>query len=63
MPKKKWFWNDITDGLLRRLYDPTVKGRSREPGLDLEELMAEAEHIADRGSLDRQAVSWLLSHL
>ncbi len=20
MPKKKWFWNDIADGLLRRLY-------------------------------------------
>lgn len=30
MPKKKWFWNDITDGLLRRMYDPTVKGRSHE---------------------------------
>ena len=30
MPKKKWFWNDITDGLLRRLYDPTVRGRSQE---------------------------------
>jgi len=30
MPMKKWFWNDITDGLLRRLYDPTVRGRSQE---------------------------------
>ena len=30
MPKKKWFWNDIADGLLRRLYDPTVRGRSQE---------------------------------
>ncbi len=30
MPNKKWFWNDITDGLLRRMYDPTVRGRSRE---------------------------------
>lgn len=30
MPNKKWFWNDITDGLLRRLYDPTVRGRSQE---------------------------------
>ena len=30
MPEKKWFWNDITDGLLRRLYDPTVRGRSQE---------------------------------
>ena len=30
MPKKKWFWTDITDGLLRRLYDPTVRGRSQE---------------------------------
>lgn len=30
MPTKKWFWNDIMDGLLRRLYDPTVRGRSQE---------------------------------
>src|SRR3990170_4353568 len=30
MPDKKWFWNDIADGLLRRLYDPMVKGRSQE---------------------------------
>jgi len=30
MPNKKWYWNDITDGLLRRLYDPTVRGRSQE---------------------------------
>lgn len=30
MPNKKWLWNDITDGLLRRMYDPTVRGRSRE---------------------------------
>ncbi len=30
MPKKKWFWNDITDGLLRRMYDPTVKGRCQQ---------------------------------
>ena len=30
MPKKKWYWNDITDGLLRRLYDPAVRGRSQE---------------------------------
>ncbi len=30
MPQKKWFWNDIMDGLLRRMYDPTVKGRSQE---------------------------------
>jgi hypothetical protein len=30
VPKKKWFWNDIADGLLRRMYDPTVKGRSQE---------------------------------
>src|SRR3972149_2415794 len=30
MPQKKWFSNDITDGFLRRLYDPTVRGRSQE---------------------------------
>lgn len=30
MPNKKWFWNDIADGLLRRMYDPTVRGRSQE---------------------------------
>ncbi len=30
MPNKKWHWNDITDALLRRLYDPTVRGRSQE---------------------------------
>jgi hypothetical protein len=30
MPKKKWFWNDITDGLLRRMCNPTVKGRSQK---------------------------------
>jgi hypothetical protein len=30
MPNKKWFWNDIMDGLLRRMYDPTVRGRSQE---------------------------------
>lgn len=30
MPKKKWFWNDIADGVLRRMYDPTVKGRCQE---------------------------------
>lgn len=30
MPDKKWFLNDIADGLLRRLYDPTVRGRSQE---------------------------------
>jgi len=30
VPKKKWFWNDIADGLLRHMYDPTVKGRSQE---------------------------------
>lgn len=30
MPEKKWFWNDIADGLLHRLYDPTVRGRSQE---------------------------------
>lgn len=30
MPEKKWFWNDMSDGLLRRLYDPTVKGRSQQ---------------------------------
>jgi len=30
MPNKKWFWNDIADGLLHRLYDPTVRGRSQE---------------------------------
>ncbi len=29
MPKKKWFWNDISDGLLKRMYDPTVPGRSQ----------------------------------
>ncbi len=29
MPKKKWFWDDITDGLLRRMYEPTVGGRSQ----------------------------------
>ncbi|SRR6266545_6126256 len=28
MPKKKWFWNDLSDALLRRTYDPTVPGRS-----------------------------------
>jgi len=33
MPKKKWFWNDITDATLRSAsggYDPTVRGRSQE---------------------------------
>jgi hypothetical protein len=30
MPKKKWFWNDITDATLRRMYDPAVRGRSQE---------------------------------
>jgi len=33
MPKKKWFWNDITDAALRSApsgYDPTVRGRSQE---------------------------------
>lgn len=29
MPNKKWFWNDVSDGLLRRLYDPTTPGRSQ----------------------------------
>src|SRR6266508_4402855 len=29
MPKKKWFWNDLSDALLRRMYDPTVPGRSQ----------------------------------
>ena len=29
MPKKKWFWNDLSDALLRRTYDPTVAGRSQ----------------------------------
>ncbi|MDP2856551.1 MAG: hypothetical protein Q8P50_01060 [Bacillota bacterium] len=43
MPKKKWFWNDITDGTLRRMYDPTVRGRSQE--------------IADRLKVPRWAVN------
>jgi len=43
MPEKKWFWNDITDGLLRRMYDPTVRGRSQE--------------IADRLRVPRWAVN------
>ncbi len=30
MPTKKWVWNEIADDLLRRLYDPTVRGRSQE---------------------------------
>ena len=33
MPKKKWFWNDITDAALTSAsggYDPTVRGRSQE---------------------------------
>ncbi|MPZ51017.1 MAG: hypothetical protein GEU75_17235 [Dehalococcoidia bacterium] len=29
MPKKKWFWNESTDNLLRRNYDSSVKGRSQ----------------------------------
>src|SRR5712692_6454504 len=30
MPKKKWFWNDGSDALLKRLYDPVARGRSQE---------------------------------
>lgn len=30
MPKKKWFWSDAGDALLKHLYDPAVQGRSRE---------------------------------
>lgn len=30
MPNKKWFWTEAMDALLRRMYDPTVKGRSQE---------------------------------
>jgi len=29
MPKKKWFWNELSDALLKKLYDPTVPGRSQ----------------------------------
>ncbi len=29
MPKKKWFWNDLSDALVRKMYDPTVLGRSQ----------------------------------
>ncbi len=29
MPSKKWLWNDVSDALLRRMYDPTVPGRSQ----------------------------------
>jgi len=43
MPKKKWFWNDITDATLRRMYDPTVRGRPQE--------------IADRLKVPRWAVN------
>lgn len=35
MPEKKWFWNDMTDTVLRRLYDPAVKGRSQHPATRL----------------------------
>ena len=28
MPEKKWFWTEAMDAFLRRVYDPTVKGRS-----------------------------------
>ncbi len=30
MPNKKWFWTEAMDALLRRMYAPTVKGRSQE---------------------------------
>jgi hypothetical protein len=30
MPKKKWFWTEAMDALLRRMYDPSVKGRPQE---------------------------------
>jgi hypothetical protein len=46
MPKKKWFWNDITDAALRSAsggYDPTVRGRSQE--------------LADRLGVPRWAVN------
>jgi hypothetical protein len=46
MPQKKWFWNDITDAVLRSAsggYDPTVRGRSQE--------------IADRLGVPRWAVN------
>jgi len=43
MPNKKWFWNDITDATLRRMYDSTVRGRSQE--------------IAERLNIPRWAVN------
>jgi hypothetical protein len=46
MPKKKWFWNDISDATLMSAsggYDPTVRGRSQE--------------IADRLKVPRWAVN------
>ena len=30
MPKKKWYWSEATDVFLRHMYDPTIKGRSRD---------------------------------
>jgi hypothetical protein len=29
MPKKKWFWNHMSDSVLQRMYDPTAPGRSQ----------------------------------
>ncbi len=43
MPRKIWFWNEIADDLLRRMYDPMVRGRSQE--------------IADRLNVPRWAVN------
>jgi hypothetical protein len=43
--------------------EPEVRILAQDLGLDFEELMAEAERIIARASLDPQATIWLLSRL
>ena len=42
---------------------PQVRALAQDLDLAFEELIAEAEGIAARGSLDPQAMRWLLSRL